>query len=680
VIRRRFSASLAALAVVAAGLAWGVSPATAAISGQSITPSTWTVGASEAATIAWTESTSISSVMVRSPWPWGATYAGTVGTPSSVPVTPTGGTTAPWIIACPYATFTLPAASTVPNPVNCKSANSPSSPNFFRAFWVDGITVTGAIQVALNAGVVTAPTTARTDTWIIGKYSTANTAADIALAGNVEVATTAVAVDSTGAPLPIVTINIDGNGGTCSTTQVTGFSSTWATAPTICRSAGKQFTGFNTAADGSGLAIAPGGNLHLTGDNTLYAQYVTPRVSSAPTDVVATPGLKKVTVTWKAPSDAGTGPINGYLVRASPGSSSCVTNLASANMLECTYTNLRPGTKYTFAVQALNQAGWSNFSAASSEAAPYDILLDSISRPEVKLLFISRGSNLEAEGRAPGLREGTKLTPMMQVGAGGTFVPQTGNLARVDAKGRYSWSTRLDRKQNGKPVSVYFMLGDAKTTTLTANLGATVGLPSAPRDVKVTSTTDGITVSWKAPARNGGSPITGYAMTSDLRTPAGAPSKFVSCKVAAPTTTCTMRASTNVFDPNKTYAFSVVARTERGASREATQNWKGQVYRLNIFKRARVDSEVLLSFSAFGWERENPTFEIQAKVGENGTWKKQGTARLDPDYVDPIADWAGMLPRSAAAGTTVFYRVKSNKGYSNEVRFRLDSSFEYSFG
>jgi hypothetical protein len=463
---------------------------------------------------------------------------------------------------------------------------------------------------------------------------------------------------------------------------VTGYQGAWATAPgaTDCRRSGFIFSGFNTAADGSGIAIAPGGNLNLTTDNILYAQYSQPRLANAPSNVVATPGLKKVTVTWKAPSDPGTGPINGYLVQASPGSSSCVTNLASANMLECTYTNLAPGTNYTFAVQALNQAGWSSFSAASNSASPYDLKLDVVSRPEVKFLFFKRGSNLEAEGRAPGLKAGAELTPVLQLGADGAFVPLTKDTAKVDKDGNFTWSRKLDKNDNGKPASLYFTYGNDKTATLTAKLGATIGLPSAPRDVKVNSDTSGFTVSWQPPARDGGSPISEYAMTSDVRAPSWAQSKFVSCTVKAPATSCTMQGSTTVFDPNKTYTFSVVAKTKRGTSRPATQKWKGQIYRLNIFKRARIDSEILLSFSAVGWSNDTQSFEVQAKVGENGAWKKQGTASLDPEYVEPMGDWIGMLPKSVTGGSEVFYRLESNKGFSNEVRFRLSSSFEYSFG
>ncbi len=121
------------------------------------------------------------------------------------------------------------------------------------------------------------------------------------------------------------------------------------------------------------------------------------------------------------------------------------------------------------------------------------------------------------------------------------------------------------------------------------------------------------------------------------------------------------------------------ART-RATVKSCTSPVAAELCRLNIFKRLRVDSEVFLEFSAVGWANNTRSFEVQAKVGENGTWQKQGTAQLDPSFVESIGSWEGFLPKSSTAGSTVFYRLKSNKGFSNEVRFRLSSSFEYSVG
>jgi hypothetical protein len=701
---RRPLVLISALGVAMPGLVFGAAPAGAAISGAGITPSVWSPGAQDQAVLTWNENASTSNnnafnnsnpsaggnfISVEVGWGWALANANPTSTPVSYAAVWDNTakaftcTTVGTVFSSPAFTNTNPDDANVTSGALClvrRSSTFSGNPGqqvvlanigLGKHFGFNG-SGSPAISVTFPAGKITAPSSGpASDTWRIISLTESNTTT---------VSTTVPAVDSAGNPIPLITINIDANGGSCITALVTGYQGTWATAPPAgnCARAGAELAGFNTSADGSGLAIAPGGNLQLTGDNTLYAQYVTPRVAGAPTDVVATGGYKNVKVSWQAPSDPGTSSIGAYLVQTDTGRA-CITRVASENPLECTYSELTPGTKYTFRVQALNQVGWGAFSAASNAASPYDLKLDVLSRPEVKFLFFKRGSNLEAEGRAPGLAAGTVLTPVMQIGTDGAFVPLAKDTTKVNGDGAFSWSRKLDKKDNGKPVSLYFSYGDAKTSTLTAKLGATVGLPSAPRDVKVTSGASGFTVSWKPPARDGGSPIAEYVMTSDVRAPSWAQSKFVSCTVKAPVTNCTMPGSTTVFDPNKTYTFSVVAKTERGTSPQATKKWKGQVYRLNIFKRARIDSEVLLSFSAFGWAKDARGFEIQAKVGENGTWNKQGTASLDPDYVG-LGDWAGMLPKSVAGGSEVFYRIKSDKGYSNVVRFRLSSSFEYSFG
>jgi hypothetical protein len=656
------SSAVAAFAVVLAGLVWSAAPAHA-IETITVNPSSYTDPTQPLEVTI----NGFPTMALNSYYVYWLDFTNMTGSNS--------GTTCP--------TFTLVSGSGTPTPNGSPGANS-SNPTLSACSWqtgtkfrfvysdATGLNSSSRVKITFPANSFTLPGSGQYGINFTAGYPTQQWQLDSACLGN---------CPSGSSSLSYVTIRIDANGGSCQTQSVTGIMFTWATAPSAgnCARAGAELAGFNTAADGSGIAIAPDGNLHLTGDNTLYAQYVTPKVAGAPTDVVATGGYKNVKVSWKAPRDPGTSSIGAYLVQTDSGRT-CVTRMQADSPMECTYTELAPGTNYTFKVQALNRAGWSDFSAASNAATPYDLKLDSISRPEVKFLFIKRGSKLEAEGRAPGLKTGTVLTPHMQVGTDGAFVALTKETTKVDGDSAFTWSTKLDKKDNGKPVSLYFTYANAKTSTLTAKLGATIGLPSAPREVTVKSGASGFTVSWKAPTRNGGSPISEYVMTSDLRAPSWAQSKFVTCTVKAPATTCTMPGSVTDFDPKKEYSFSVVAKTERGMSPQATQKWKGQLYRLYIFKRARVDSEVLLSFSAVGWPKDARGFEIQAKVGENGTWKKQGTAQLEPDYEQPIGDWQGMLPKSVKGGSEVFYRIKSDKGYSNVVRFRLQSSFEYSAG
>ena len=70
-------------------------------------------------------------------------------------------------------------------------------------------------------------------------------------------------------------MDLDGNGGSCSVNKITRDSGTWANLPdaTGCTRADYEFTGFNTAANGSGTQFAPGAPIQITGDNRLFATW-----------------------------------------------------------------------------------------------------------------------------------------------------------------------------------------------------------------------------------------------------------------------------------------------------------------------------------------------------------------------------------------------------------------------
>jgi uncharacterized repeat protein (TIGR02543 family) len=78
------------------------------------------------------------------------------------------------------------------------------------------------------------------------------------------------------APLvPRYTLAYDANGGSCSAPSQTDVSGTWLYTydSNSCMREGYVFKGWNTSPDGSGLGFDPGAPTHLTGDNTLFAQW-----------------------------------------------------------------------------------------------------------------------------------------------------------------------------------------------------------------------------------------------------------------------------------------------------------------------------------------------------------------------------------------------------------------------
>lgn len=89
------------------------------------------------------------------------------------------------------------------------------------------------------------------------------------------------------------------------------------------------------------------------------------RAPAAPTDVLATPGDSRCSVSWTPPADGGS-PILGYRVTASPGA--VTTSIGPDSRSDV--AGLVNGTAYTFTVVAFNAVGPGAASAPSNSATP----------------------------------------------------------------------------------------------------------------------------------------------------------------------------------------------------------------------------------------------------------------------------------------------------------------------
>ena len=96
-------------------------------------------------------------------------------------------------------------------------------------------------------------------------------------------------------PAQIFTLTIDGNGGECTTTQISGEATSWGNLPGAdgCTRPDHEFLGFNTSADGAGLNLDPGAAVQFTGNNTVYAmwQEIVPP-PTIPPELVEPPGVE----------------------------------------------------------------------------------------------------------------------------------------------------------------------------------------------------------------------------------------------------------------------------------------------------------------------------------------------------------------------------------------------------
>lgn len=447
-----------------------------------------------------------------------------------------------------------------------------------------------------------------------------------------------------------VTLDIDGNGGTCQTSKVTGYSTTWALAPGAgdCSKAGQVFTGFNTSADGSGLAITPGGNLHLTGDNRLYAVYEAPRAPGAPTNAVAVAGRNQVTVSWQPPTDPGSLPIANYLVQAAPSGKVCITSVANANPLSCTLSLPATNTQYTFTVQALNGAGWGDLSAASNAVSPFNVILDTATRTQDRVLLVFKGgSTLSVSGRGPGIAPGTVITPQVRIGSG-DWVSETRDLPKVGADRSISWSRKLAKSLNGTPVQVRLTLGDVATDPASLKVGSRYGVPDAPRNVKVVPERGGVRLSWEAPDNDGGSPVTSYAARADVNglTP--------SCRVVAGNPlTCVVPLNTSRVAAGTTISFTVTALSARGEGAPAKASLRGPLRWVDIRTVGTGGApggktELRLGVQSNGFEIGD-AFTVELKIGADGQWEKQ-KGRLvisESAGLSGSGDWSGIVPSEA---------------------------------
>lgn len=111
---------------------------------------------------------------------------------------------------------------------------------------------------------------------------------------------------------------------------------------------------------------------------------------SPPTAVSAVAGDASVLVTWAAPANAGTSPVTGYTVTATPGGASCTTG-----GLSCTVTGLVNQQAYTFSVVAISAVGPSGPSAVGPVVPQPFVSIKVKAKKKASVLYIDVDPNLK---------------------------------------------------------------------------------------------------------------------------------------------------------------------------------------------------------------------------------------------------------------------------------------------
>jgi len=315
-----------------------------------------------------------------------------------------------------------------------------------------------------------------------------------------------------GLPVTGYTVTSSPGGIMCTTT------STRCTVSGLSNGTAYTFTVTATNAVGTGPASSP--SAAVTPSNT---------VPGAPTNVAATSYANaQSVVTWTAAAANGS-TISKYTVTSS-GGQTCTTTGATT----CTVNGLTDGTSYTFAVTATNGLGTGPASSPSAPATP-----STVPGAPTGVAATSFGdASSVVSWTAPVSTGGAFITSYTVTSSGGQTCTTTG-----------ATSCSVTGLTNGTSYTFTVTATNGSGTGPASSPSAPVtpsSVPSAPTGV--TGTNNGASqsvVSWTAPASNGGTPVTGYTVTS---------SGGQTCTTTG-ATTCTVTGLTD----GTSYTFTVTA-------------------------------------------------------------------------------------------------------------------------
>ncbi|MGH9132022.1 MAG: fibronectin type III domain-containing protein [Acidimicrobiales bacterium] len=332
---------------------------------------------------------------------------------------------------------------------------------------------------------------------------------------------------------PITSYTVVSSGGQSITTAPTASS---ATITGLTNGTAYDFAVYATNASG------PPGTL------SALSAVVTPAgVPFAPVQVQAVASDSSAAVAWQpAPERAdGTpgnngGALSSYVVTASPGGAQAS---ASGSTDSTDVTGLTNGASYTFTVTASNAVGTSPSSSASDAVVPAGLP----GAPEDVTASVSGPTSIRVDWDPP-LANGSEVIDYLVTASNGQSV----------VVGAGTTSTTFNGLVTGRSYTFTVVAGNSVGLgpSATSNPATPSAPPSAPTNVSAVPGTNGTaSVSWNAPASDGGGAISSYTVVATDTTNASNGNQSVTVSGSPPATTATV---THLIDGD-TYTFIVTA-------------------------------------------------------------------------------------------------------------------------
>ncbi|MGA3147456.1 MAG: HD domain-containing phosphohydrolase, partial [Acidimicrobiales bacterium] len=246
-----------------------------------------------------------------------------------------------------------------------------------------------------------------------------------------------------------------------------------------------------------------------TGSDPPVTNPVTPlTVPGAPSGVSATAGNADAVVTWTAPASDGGSPVTGYTVVAGDSTTSANGGEAcswTTGPLTCTVTGLTNGDTYSFTVWATNSVGVGPSSPASNPVTPLTV-------PWAPSGVSATAGDVSAmvTWTAPASDGGSPVTGYRITTYAGQVAEAVSTVGNVTSE-LVSGLTNGDTYSFTVTASNVVGLG---ATTDFSNTVTPATVPGAPLSVTATAGDADATVTWTAPVSDGGSPVTGYRITT----------------------------------------------------------------------------------------------------------------------------------------------------------------------